>query len=178
LLSQIETIDTGFKMEQRPQIVLKATLGDKILESLGWLTLFLLWCLIFVNYNKLPAIIPVHYNTLGKADNFGGKETVLFLPVIATVIFIGMTILTRFPHIFNYPVKITEDNAFRQYTDACRLILYLKFIIVVIFGIVTFKTIPNTAGTSDGLGAWFLPLTLGCIAIPVIYYVVQSFRKV
>ncbi|WP_343565151.1 DUF1648 domain-containing protein [Sphingobacterium sp.] len=164
-------------MEERPQIQPELTLGDKILELVGYLSLFALWYLIAINYNKLPETIPVHYDAAGKADNFGGKETILALPLLATILFIGMTILNRFPHIFNYSVKITAENAFRQYTNACRLIRYLKFIIVVILAVITFKTIPNSAGTSAGLGEWFFPLTLGFIFIPVIYYVAQGFRK-
>lgn len=164
-------------MEKRPRIKLIPTLGDIILEFIGYLSLFFLWYPIAINYNTLPETIPVHYNAAGNADSFGGKETILALPIIATILFIGMTILNRFPHTFNYPVRITEENAFRQYANASRMIRYLKCIIVVIFGVITFKTIPNSAGTSDGLGEWFFPLTLGFIVIPVIYYVAQGFRK-
>lgn len=164
-------------MEKRPRIKLITTLGDIILELIGYLSLFTLWYLVTINYYKLPETIPVHYNAAGNADNFGGKETILALPIIATILFIGMTILNRFPHIFNYPVRITEENAFRQYENASCMIRYLKFIVVVIFGVITFKAIPNSAGTSDGLGEWFFPLTLGFIFIPVIYYVAQAFRK-
>jgi len=177
MFSQINVAITNFKMEKRPGIKLKPTLGDIILELIGYLSLFTLWYLIAINYYKLPETIPAHYNAAGNADSFGGKETIFALPIIATILFIGMTILNRFPHIFNYPVKITEENAFRQYSNANRMLRYLKFIIVVIFGVITFKTIPNSAGTSDGLGEWFLPLILGFIFIPVIYYVVQAFRK-
>lgn len=71
---------------------------------------------------------------------------------------IGMTIVNRFPHLFNYPVKITKENAFRQYANASRMMRYLKFISVVILGVISFKTIPNAAGTSDELGEWFFIL--------------------
>ena len=88
-------------MEKRLRIKLIPTLGNKILELMGCLSLFALWYLMAVNYDKLPETIPVHYNTSGKADNFGGKETILALPVIATILFVGMTIVNRFPHLFN-----------------------------------------------------------------------------
>ena len=55
---------------------------------------------------------------------------------------------------------------------------YLKFIIVVILDVISFKTIPNAAGTSDELGEWFFPLTMGFIFIPMIYYVLKAFREV
>jgi hypothetical protein len=49
--------------------------------------------------------------------------------------------------------------------------------IVVIFGIITFKTIQNANGQADGLGVWFLPLALGLVFIPLAYFIVKSFKK-
>ncbi|MFM7765447.1 MAG: DUF1648 domain-containing protein, partial [Sphingomonadales bacterium] len=125
---------------------------------------------------NLPDTIPTHYNGAGQADGFGGKGYILTLPLIATVLFIGLTILNKFPHIFNYPTNITQDNALRQYTNATRLIRYLKFIIAVIFGLIAFKTIQNANGQADGLGIWFLPLTLGLIFIPLTYYIIKTLK--
>jgi len=98
------------------------------------------------------------------------------LPLIATVLFVGLTFLNKFPHIFNYPTNITPHNALRQYTNATRMIRYLKLVIVVIFGLIAFKTIQNGNGEANGLGIWVLPLTLGLIFIPLIYFVIKSFK--
>jgi hypothetical protein len=37
-------------------------------------------------------------------------------------------------------------------------------------------TIQNATGKAAGLGAWFLPLTLGLVFIPLIYFLVNSFK--
>jgi uncharacterized membrane protein len=165
-------------MNNRPRIKLRLTTADKVLEFMGWCVVLLLWYVITVHYSKLPEIVPVHYNAEGKVDKFGPKSILLMLPLIATVLYIAMTIINRFPHQFNYPVKITEENALQQYTSASRLIRYLKFIVVVIFGIITFKSIPNAAATSEGLGTWFLPFVLISIFVPVIYYIIKSIKAV
>jgi len=163
-------------MSKRPKLKLELTTFDKTLEILGWTSILAIWVLTITNYTNLPDTIPIHYNGAGQADGFGGKATILTLPLIATVLFVGMTILNKFPHIFNYPTNITQDNALRQYTNATRMIRYLKFIIVIIFGLIAFKTIQNANGQADGLGIWFLPLTLGLIFIPLTYFVVKSFK--
>jgi uncharacterized membrane protein len=124
----------------------------------------------------LPDSIPTHYNGAGQADGFGGKSTIMTLPLIGTVLLVGLTILNKFPHIFNYPTNITQDNALRQYTNATRMIRYLKLIIVVIFGLTAFKTIQNANGQADGLGIWFLPMISGLIFIPMTYFVAKSFK--
>ena len=163
-------------MEERPRIKLELTTVDKAFEIIGWLLIISVWGFTVINYANLPETIQTHYNGAGQADGFGGKATILTLPLIATVLFVGLTILNKFPHIFNYPTNITQDNALRQYTNATRMIRYLKLIIVVIFGLIAFKTIQNGNEEAKGIGIWFLPLTLGLIFIPMIYFVIKSFQ--
>ena len=162
-------------MEERPKVKIELTIADKTFEIIGWLLIISIWGLTIANYANLPDTIPNHYNGAGQADGFGGKETILTLPLIATVLFVGLTVLNKFPHILNYPTSITQDNALRQYTNATRMIRYLKLIIVVIFEIIIFKTIQNANG-EEGLGICFLPLTLGLIFIPLSYFLVKSLK--
>ena len=161
-------------MDERQKIKLELTTIDKTLEILGWISILAIWILTITNYTNLPDIIPIHYNGAGQADGFGGKGNILTLPLISTVLYIGMTILNKFPHIFNYPTDITKDNALRQYTNATRMIRYLKLIIVVIFGAIVLQTIRNVNGQISGLGVWFLPLILGLIFIPLTYFLIIS----
>jgi uncharacterized membrane protein len=159
-------------MNQRPRIKLELRQSDKIFELLGWLSVLGIWTLTLYNYVDLPEIIPTHFNARGKADGFGSKSNILSLPIISTALFLGMTLLNRKPYLFNYPSVITEENALEQYTNATRMIRVLKLVIVLIFGIIVLKTIQNVKGNQDGLGAWFLPLTMAMIFIPVFYYLI------
>lgn len=163
-------------MEPRPKLKLELTRIDKVFEFVGWLSIVAIWVLTIANYTSLPDTIPIHYNATGKADGFGGKATIFTLPLIGTLLFLGLTVLNQFPHVFNYPINITEENAIIEYTKATRLIRYLKLIIVVIFGLIDFKTIQNATGEANGLGIWFLLLILGLVFIPIIYYLITSIK--
>ena len=161
---------------ERPKIKLELTTTDKLLEIAGWFLLIVLWGFIIKNYSNLPHTIPIHYDGAGQVDGFGEKATIFILPLIASILFIGLSILNKYPHRFNYPRNITQDNAFRQYTNATRLTRCIKLIVVFIFGFIAFKTIQNAMGEAYGLGRWFLPLTMGLIFIPLIYFVIKSFK--
>lgn len=163
-------------MEEGPEIKLDLTITDKIFEILGWISLVAVWVFTITNYTNLPDIIPIHFNGAGQADGFGGKTTILTLPIVSTILFIGMTVLNKFPHLFNQPTNITKENKLRLYTNATRLIRYLKLILVIIFGFIVFKTIQNVNGEADGLGNWFTPITLGMIFIPLIYFVIKAYK--
>ena len=163
-------------MEKRPKLKIEPTKTDKIGELIGWFIIITMWGLTITNYKNLPDIIPTHFNASGVIDGFGEKKTLLSLPIISTFLFIGLTILNKFPHIFNYLTTITKDNALRQYTISTRIIRYLKVIIVLIFEIITFKTIQIANGESNGLGYWFFPFTIGIIFIPLAYMVIKSLK--
>jgi uncharacterized membrane protein len=156
----------------RPRIKIELTATDKAVELFGWFALLAIWVLTITSYSNLPDTIPTHYNFGGKADGFGGKINILILPLIASFLFVVVTIANRFPHIFNYPTKITEENAFRQYTNMTKMNRYAKLILVLIFGLVEYKTVKSI----NGLGVWFLPLTMSLIFIPLTYFIIKSFR--
>src|SRR5205085_6096496 len=106
---------------------------DLWLDRLALIGLLFLWIYTIVNYAGLPEIIPAHYNLKGEVNRYGSKAIIFVLPIVLTILVTGLTILKRYPHIFNYPVTLTEENAESEYRTATRLIRYLKFIIVAFF---------------------------------------------
>lgn len=164
-------------MNKRPKIELKLSQTDKVLEVFGWISVFGIWALVLTNYLELPEIIPTHYNGTGEADGFGSKSNIFVLPIISTILFIGLTILSKNPQVFNYLSKITKENARQQYENATRMMRILKLVVVLIFALIVFKTIQNVNGNANGLGIWFLPLTQAMIFIPMVYFLINANRK-
>lgn len=161
---------------QRPDIKPDLNSYDRFLESSGWLTVSLTWIFSLYSYNSLPDVIPTHFSIDGEADDFSNKSTILILPVIGTILFIGMTILNRFPQIFNYPVKITPENARRQYTLATRMIRLLKLVIPVVFFLITLHITATSNGKSFLPGLWLVPVILAIVNIPLIGYIIEALR--
>ena len=163
-------------MNKRPRIKLQLNQTDKILEIVGWISVVGIWALPLINYSILPEIIPIHFNGAGKANGFGNKTHIFILPIISTLLFIGLTTLNKHPHMFNYPSQITKENAVHQYTNATRMMRVLKLVIVLLFGLIIFKTIENVNGNADGLGTWFLPFTIGLFISLTIYFLIISMK--
>jgi uncharacterized membrane protein len=160
--------------KERPRIRPALNNVDILLEVLGWVTLILIWILTFIKYQSLPDTIPVHFNAAGNVDQYGGKGTILMLPIIATLLFAGLTILNRYPYIFNYPVRITPDNAERQYMIAARIIRHLKFTIPATLLIIEYRIYTIATGKASGLGSWLLPVTVAVILLPVIIAIIKA----
>jgi uncharacterized membrane protein len=161
----------------RPQIRIQPEPIDKLIEASAWFCLIMLWVITLYAYYKLPEIIPTHFNASGQADDDGSKMVLFFLPVIGTLLFIGLTALNNYPHIFNYPVAITEQNAERQYANAVRMIRTLKLIIVMVFSILVLLIYHSAINDNGSLGIWFLPVILGFILIPLAYFVYKAVKE-
>jgi uncharacterized membrane protein len=164
-------------METRPKLKIELTTVDRILEIVCLGLLVLLWVGTIALFSKLPDQIPIHYNAAGQADDFSDRTHIFLLPVIATVIYIGMTLLNKHPHIYNYPATVTKENARRMYTSATKLFRVLKLAVVVIICGIVFMTYRTSLTNADGLGAWFLPFTVGLMILPIIFYLVKPSNR-
>ena len=146
------------------------------MEAASSILLVVMWGLTLYVFLKLPATIPIHYNGSGNVNAYGDKKTVLILPIIATVTFFGLKQLNKFPHLFNYMTKITEDNAEKQYRIATRILRVLKLLILLVFTAIILFTYLITIGATKGLGVWFVPITTGLFLIPAILSITKALK--
>lgn len=161
----------------RPRIKLKRTSLDWAVEFAAFAFLVVLIVLPLINITSMPETIPVHFNAAGQPDGYGSRSTLFLLPVIGTFMYLMMTILEAFPHIYNFPVEITQENAPVQYRMATRLIRILKTVILAVFSFISFQTVKTATGGTAGLGRAFLPIFLMLTFVPVLIYLVQSLNN-
>ncbi|MBW7840657.1 MAG: DUF1648 domain-containing protein [Chitinophagaceae bacterium] len=165
-------------MEARPKVKISWNGTDRFLEVSGWLLLLFWWVLIIITFNRLPETIPSHFDLSGMPDDYSSKWTIFLLPTLASFIYIGLTILNRFPHKFNYISAITTANAKRQYTFATRMIRFLKWGIVLLFGFISYQTVQIALGKETGIGGWIVPFLIAGSLIFMVVTVFHSVRKV
>jgi uncharacterized membrane protein len=146
-------------MNSHPKINIKKTSFEKFADVLSVCLIVGTLVYLIYSWNDLPQRIPRHFNAAGEVDGWGGKGTIWILPVIGTFVFGLMTFLSKFPHLFNYPVLVTEENAPRLYAEARRLIVALKFEIILLFSYVSWESV-NIAFNHGGLGSWFIVVFL------------------
>ena len=144
----------------RPKIRPPYSQPEKVLQILSFFALLGLIILTVLAMIRLAAPIPTHFGADGRADGWGGKGSLLMLPIMAAVLYAAMTLLERFPWIYNYPDEITGENAARQYKLGRLLLEWMKFIVIAVFLYLQWQTVRVAEGTSGGLGFWFLPVFL------------------
>ena len=154
-------------MAQSPEIKIVPKTIDKVLAYAGWIMLAFIWILLLLNYlkfyseNDVIQLIAVLFS----------MKSLLIYTLLGTVFFIGMTILMKFPSSFNYPVKVTSENANKQYVLAVRLISYLRFAMLFLF--VAFSG--NIGGNAISM-LYLILFTFALIFIPMIVIISKMFK--
>jgi uncharacterized membrane protein len=162
------------KKEDRPRIKIPLTTHDYVIEFTGLFFLIILFVIPIFYYNQLPESLPTHFNAAGKPDGSGGKPSLFILPVTALFMYILLTILAAFPHIYNYPVLITSENAEVQYRLATRLLRILKMVILILFSFISWMSVRTALGSVPGPGRVYLPVFLILMFGIVIIYLVRA----
>ena len=148
-----------------------------VLEFAGWAVLAATWLYVLISYEHLPYIIPTHFNAAGQADAYGVKSAILMLPVISSVVFIVVTLVSFLPRMLSLKETLSLFEAGRKYGGIILLLASTKLIMAAAFGYLAFRTIQQAKGDPAGLGGWFLPVFIALILFPVIIFMAGWFRN-
>lgn len=166
--------------QPQPRPILRFPLSwVDILLELGAIS-GLLCCVVitFLVWPDLRDRVPIHFGITGKPDAWGAKITILILPVVAFVLNTVFIIISRYPHTFNYPVKITPENARKQYFLALSLLKWLKLEIIWLFTLIFWQQIQVALGAKETLSIRLIISSFLVITITVIIYLFQSYQNI
>lgn len=164
-------------MEKRPRIPINLTRTDYLFEIIGLIGIACLIVLPIYFFNDLPGQIPKHFNALGQVDSYGSRGSIWLLPAIGLVLYTGLTFLNKFPFAFNYPTKVTNENAEKLYTLGTRTVRLLKIIVVLSFAFLNFKTIEIALNRSTEIGKFYLPIFLIVLTILIVTMIYKMTKK-
>ncbi len=112
--------------QRQPKVKIDMTLTDWLLEALIIMGVIVGTVVTVLKYENLPDVIPTKYDFSGNVIAYGGKVNILILVGLMIVMYLFLVVINRFPHTFNYLVKITEQNAYKQYKLAMSLIRWIN----------------------------------------------------
>lgn len=142
---------------------------------LSLILLILHWSFVSVHYQELPSDIPIHFDATGEADSYGSRAMLWLLPAINTLLFVLLTVLSRYPHRLNYPVSLTPSNTQALYRLGSATLQALQLSITVLLSLITWQSARIAMGHTDGLGSWMLPLVLSLIFLPLLVFVYRCY---
>jgi hypothetical protein len=136
------------------------------LAAIAWTTLAAL-----AGPHRFGPRIPTRFNLAGQSIAWGSPWMLLILPIAAFVIYLLMTLVSRYPGAFNYPVRVTPVNHARLEALALQMIAWLKAEVVWLFAVIQFATVRAARTGHGGLSPRFMPITLGIVFATIIGYI-------
>lgn len=150
----------------------KKTTFSKITNLISLLSVVGIVLYVIITWKNIPDMIPGHYNIAGEIDKYSSKNSIWILIVVQILLFTMMSVLERFPNIWNIGVQITEENRERVYTNLRNMQTYLKMMIMIYFSYMTFQSIGG--GNLHSMSVFvFLVLVFGGMAV----FLVKVFKN-
>ncbi len=126
-------------------------------------------------YGQLPAEIPIHFNGKGEADGFGPKIILWLLPAVNLALFYGLEATTKAGFAwFNYPVKITEENAAAQHEIALQILALMRLVTTLMFAWISYSMVMAALNGGGMINRWILGGFMLAIFGPIIYFTVEA----
>jgi uncharacterized membrane protein len=161
---------------EQPRLEIPRTRLEINLEILAAAIVIFLAIYLAAVWSSIPERIPTHFGFSGQPDSWGSKYSLLLLIGVAAVLYLTLTVLQRFPHIYNYAFALTDANRRQQYLLARQLMTAMKAELAGVFTFIIYRTIQVALGQADNLTAYFLPVFLVLIFGTIIVYFVRAYR--
>ena len=145
------------------------------MEALALLALIATVLLLTSSWQQLPPIVPVHFGVTGAPNAWGGKDTLWFLPVLSAVLYLSLTIAAKYPSSLNIPIAIDREQPGVQ-SLLLGMAITLKAAVLLVLLALVWLSIQTALGQSDGLGIWFLPVTVMILLLIPIGYCLKLKR--
>lgn len=128
-------------------------------------------------YTQLPDQIPSHLNAKGAVDDYSDEMILLFLAFLVTAMVALLSYVNRYPHKFNYIVKITDDNAPFQYSNAILMVSVIKLTIVLVFCISAMILYLTGSGKLGDPGPVLVIGLVMLVQLPTFYLLYRSVKN-
>jgi len=151
----------------------------KALEAAGIAALAVLFWITYSAFKgpeRLPDRIPTHFDLAGNPNAWGSPSALLLLPGLAFVIYLAITLVSRFPSAFNFPVRVTPENRPRLEALALSMVTWLKMELVCLFLWIQSSTINSARHQTLGLSPMLLPASLAAVFGTIAWYFVAMRR--
>ena len=135
----------------------------KVLELAG---IVLLGLLIWITYDalagpdRLPDRVATHFDAAGNANAWGPPTGMIIMPIIAAGIYLVMSIASRAPDAFNFPVRVTQANLPRLQAVALSMLAWIKVEIAALFATLQWAFIQSARSGEGHLLPRILPISL------------------
>ncbi|WP_116107495.1 hypothetical protein [Lewinella sp. IMCC34191] len=159
----------------RPRIDLPKSAADIWLKLAAATALAILIAITASGFANIPGAIPFRFSMNGWPTPYGDRLPYLFLPLVGTLVFVLVQLLTLRVHRFPYPVRITHFNAASEYRSAIRMMRFLVTMLLLGLTYVEYQTVQVGLGGYETPGMWLVALYAMVMIAGTVYFLRQLY---
>jgi len=142
-----------------------------ILAWMGWIT----WSAV-AGPHPLPGRFPTHFDAAGNPNGWGTPAMLLLLPIVGVALYAVITLVSRFPAAFNYPVRIRALARQQVESITLDMIAWIKVELLLLFALLQ-HTIVRAAHDGDArLNPFAVPAFIVLIFVTIGWHMVAVIR--
>lgn len=159
----------------RPKIDIPKSMAAKLFDGFTVAAFAAAIVYLALQWNELPEKIPAHFGASGEVDRWGSRFELFLLPGIAAVMWAGLTLLEKYPHVYNY-MNLTPENTETQYRYGKLFMNVTKNLTTLLLVSTMWDTVRIALGFSDSLNPFLFYGLLGALFAVMAFYFWKVFR--
>jgi uncharacterized membrane protein len=129
-------------------------------------------------YSRLPERIATHFNESGMANGFGAKSILWVLVGVAVLLYLTLTAVGGLSRLVRLQRPLAPEREKVVLAESMAMMGWIKAVMCWMFAYICLAMVRNGMGLQEGLGAWFLPVTLVVVIGTCGVYLMRIFRVI
>ncbi len=142
----------------------------------GLLIVWVITAIAVLGPNPLPDRIPTHFDLAGIPNGWGSPKSLWIIPAVCTCLYGLMTMTSRYPRAFNYPVRVTAANRDELQRLALDMVSWLKAEVIGIFALIQHSAIAAARGSEGTLSTFSVLIGLVVVFATIGWHIVAMRR--
>lgn len=146
---------------------------DRILEILSLAALIVLWVMTYKFQHLGAELVSEDFNFFQNPNEYWASKMTYAVPMIATVLYVGLTIFNLRPQYGDYPVDVSGDKASDLSEINKRLWRWLKFNLLVIFIVIEYFSFHTGSNAGTGITPLLIYVFPVLLFGPVVFFFIE-----
>lgn len=151
----------------------KISFFDGILEILGFVALVFLWVMTYKFQHIGAELVPEDFSFFQTPNEFWASKMTYTVPVIATFLYVGLTVYNLRPQIGDYPVQISSEKSAQLNEINKRLWRWLKFNLLLVFITIEYFSFHTGSNAGTGISPTLIYVFPVLLFGPVVFFFIE-----